>query len=54
MVSKNDQVKVILRIIGKQNDDNLSFVSSEHAVSYVRDLESASIKSNTDTPMLET
>ena len=32
----------------------MSFVSSEHAVSYVRDLEGASIKSNTaETPMVK-
>ena len=41
-MSKNDQMKVILRILGKQSDQDLSFVSSEHAVAYVRDLESAS------------
>jgi hypothetical protein len=34
-------MKVILRILGKQSDKDLSFISSEHAVAYVRDLESA-------------
>jgi len=52
-VSKNDQIKVILKNIGRQHEDCLSYVSTEHAVSYVRDLEKASIKNPTDEPFLD-
>jgi len=38
-ISKLDQVKVILRDIGHQSDNQLSFISSKHAISYVKDLE---------------
>lgn len=44
VVSKYDQIKVILRNIGHQTDQHLSFVSSENAAQYVRDLENASLK----------
>jgi hypothetical protein len=39
-IAKNDQVKVILRNIGQQQDEDLSFISSSSAINYVRDLES--------------
>lgn len=44
VVSKYDQIKVILRNIGHQTDEHLSFVSSENAAQYVKDLENASFK----------
>jgi len=53
VVSKYDQIKVILRNIGHQTDSHLSFVSSENAAQYVRDLENASLKQDCE-PMLDT
>ena len=44
MISKFDQVKVILKDLGPQTNNDLSFLTSEHAVQYVRELESSSIK----------
>jgi hypothetical protein len=41
-ISKLDQVKVILRDIGRQSESQLSFISSKHAISYVKDLEAKS------------
>ena len=38
-VGKTDQVKVILKTLGLQSDSDLSFITSNHAVRYVRDLE---------------
>lgn len=38
-VGKTDQVKVILKTLGPQSDSDLSFVTSNHAIRYVRDLE---------------
>ena len=32
VISKNDQLKVILRDLGLQSDHDLSFITSEHAV----------------------
>jgi mitogen-activated protein kinase 1/3 len=52
VVSKYDQIKVILRNIGHQTDSHLSFVSSENAAQYVRDLENASLKQDCE-PMLD-
>jgi uncharacterized FlaG/YvyC family protein len=43
-----------LRDIGHQSDNQLSFISSEHAVSYVRDLESKSKDQTKEEPALET
>mmetsp|Transcript_363 Transcript_363/g.300 ORF Transcript_363/g.300 Transcript_363/m.300 type:complete len:138 (+) Transcript_363:2307-2720(+) len=39
VISKNDQVKVILKDLGIQSDNDLSFITSEHAIQYVRELE---------------
>ena len=52
VVSKYDQIKVILRNIGHQTDEHLSFVSSENAAQYVKDLENASFKHGQD-PILQ-
>jgi hypothetical protein len=38
-ISKNDQLKVILKDLGIQTDEDLSFITSEHAIQYVRELE---------------
>lgn len=38
-MGSTDQVKVILRGLGAQTDGDLSFISSDNAVRYVRDLE---------------
>jgi hypothetical protein len=43
---------VILRNIGHQSDQHLSFVSSENAAQYVKDLENASFKHGQD-PILQ-
>jgi hypothetical protein len=32
VISKNDQVKVILKDLGIQTENDLSFITSEHAV----------------------
>jgi hypothetical protein len=40
MIASNDQVKMILKGLGKQNlDTDLSFVTSEYAIKYIEDLE---------------
>lgn len=52
VVSKHDQIKVILRNIGHQTDGNLSFISSENAAQYVKDLENASLKGETNAILL--
>ena len=39
---------MILRDIGAQSDRQLSYISSEHAVSYVRDLEAKSKENSKD------
>jgi hypothetical protein len=39
VISKTDQVKVILKDLGIQSDNDLSYITSEHAVQYVRELE---------------
>ena len=41
VISKSDQIKVILKELGEQNDESLSFLTSEHAISYIRELEQA-------------
>lgn len=41
MIGSTDQVKVILRSIGEQTDSDLSFLTSSHAIQYVRELESS-------------
>ena len=43
-----------MRDIGHQSDNQLSFISSEHAVSYVRDLEAKTKDAAKDEPALET
>jgi hypothetical protein len=48
VISKNDQVKVILKDLGIQSDHDLSFITSEHAIQYVRELESSHSKSSSD------
>lgn len=45
MIGNTDQVKVILRSIGTQSDNDLSFLTSSHAIQYVRELESSKIQS---------
>ena len=45
MIGNTDQVKVILRSIGAQSDNDLSFLTSSHAIQYVRELESSKIQS---------
>lgn len=44
MISKKDQVKVILKDLGIQTDHDLSFITSEHAIQYVRELEQSHVK----------
>ena len=44
MIGNTDQVKVILRSIGEQNENDLSFLTSSHAIQYVRELESSKIQ----------
>ena len=39
VIGTTDQVKVILESIGAQTEEDLSFVSSNHAIQYIRDLE---------------
>jgi hypothetical protein len=38
IVSKNDQLKVILEIMGKQTEEDISFISDGSAVGYVNSL----------------
>ena len=44
MIGNTDQVKVILRSIGEQSENDLSFLTSSHAIQYVRELESSKIQ----------
>ena len=39
-------MKVILKDLGIQSDHDLSFITSEHAIQYVRELESSHSKSS--------
>lgn len=55
VISKNDQVKVILKDLGIQSENDLSFITSEHAIQYVRELEASTQKSyNMDYKSLKT
>ena len=39
-IANNDQVKMILKCLGKQEDDSdLSFVTSDYALKYVKELQ---------------
>ena len=40
IISKSDQLKLILRGLGHQSDFDLSFLTSQHAIQYVNELES--------------
>ena len=40
-IGSNDQVKVILRSLGEPSDNDLSFLTSNHALQYVREIEAA-------------
>lgn len=46
IIGTHDQVKVILGGLGRQTDEDLSFISSDNAVNYVRELERACEGSN--------
>ena len=48
IISKNDQVKVILKELGHQSEESLSFLTSEHAISYVRELEQSNNKGESE------
>ena len=39
VISKNDQLKIILRELGTQSDEQLSFISTQNSISYIKDLE---------------
>jgi hypothetical protein len=41
-------VKVILKDLGIQSEHDLSFITSEHAIQYVRELESSHSKSTSE------
>ena len=41
-------MKVILKDLGIQSENDLSFITSEHAVQYVRELETSALKSSGD------
>jgi len=43
VIGNSDQVKIILHGIGKQTNQDLSFITSEHAVNYVRELENTRV-----------
>ena len=49
MIGNTDQVKVILRSIGEQSENDLSFLTSSHAIQYVRELESSKIQTKDQT-----
>jgi hypothetical protein len=53
VISKNDQVKVILKDLGPQNEQDLSFLTSENAVQYVRELEMSAHKQTSETKLLQ-
>ena len=44
MVSKKDQVKVIIKTIGPQSDKSLSFISNSNAITYVKDMQNSIAK----------
>ena len=46
IISKTDQVKVILKELGTQTEEQLSFLTSEHALTYIRELEESNTKRN--------
>ena len=43
MIGPTDQVKVILKSIGEQNVQDLSFLTSTHAIQYVKELECSKV-----------
>ena len=47
---KGDQIKVILDSIGKQDEDDLSFISSSYASEYVTDL--SKVDNSTNLPLM--
>ena len=44
MISQNDLMKVILRNIGPQNTNDLSFITNENVRVYINDLENSVFK----------
>ena len=44
LVSKKDQVKVIIKTIGPQSDKHLSFISNANAITYVKDMQNSIAK----------
>ena len=44
MIGNTDQVKVILHSCGEQSENDLSFLTSSHAIKYVRELECSKIQ----------
>ena len=50
-IANNDQLKMILKVIGKQEETtDLSFVTSEYALKYIRELQGSI--DHTATPQL--
>jgi len=45
MIGPTDQVKVILKSIGEQSTNDLSFLTSSHAIQYVKELEQSKVSS---------
>lgn len=46
IISKDDQNLVILKDLGVQSEADLSFLTSKHAINYVRELEQSLYGSN--------
>jgi hypothetical protein len=46
MISQNDLMKVILRNIGPQSDEDLSFITNDNVRVYIKDLENSVFKNN--------
>ena len=52
VVGKTDQVKVILKSLGMQDDNDFSFITSDHAVQYAKELQKSSTKLSPDEALI--